>query len=131
MIKNYINENVDTEEIMKLSDKIYTIEEIKELIISIYKDEPHLKKIILFGSYARGEANKDSDIDLYFIYDDTVNFNNVKNIINTRMKLDNKIEIFKGIDILTCNLSKFNEISKYNFYVEYDVVKEGVVLYEQ
>ena len=111
-------------------DVIYTIEEIKSKTERIFKNY-NIEKAYLFGSYARGEANKDSDIDLYFIYDDTVNFNNVKNIINTRMKLDNKIEIFKGIDILTCNLSKFNEISKYNFYIEYNVAKEGVVLYER
>ena len=31
------------------------------------KKEYHAKKVILFGSYARGEATDDSDVDLFII----------------------------------------------------------------
>jgi len=40
-----------------------TIEEIKEKVIPIAK-EYDLPKVALFGSYARGEATENSDIDL-------------------------------------------------------------------
>jgi len=47
-------------------EKIYTIEEIRKKSVPIAK-KYGVKKLSLFGSYARGEANKDSDLD--FLYD--------------------------------------------------------------
>lgn len=44
---------------------MYTIEEIKQKIIPIAKVH-NLKAVYLIGSYARGEATADSDIDLLF-----------------------------------------------------------------
>ncbi len=46
-----------------LSEKVYTIEEIKEMIYDILK-KYGIEKAYIFGSYARGEANKQSDIDI-------------------------------------------------------------------
>ena len=46
-------------------DKIHTIEEIREKIIPIAK-KYGIKKISLFGSYARGEATKNSDLDFFY-----------------------------------------------------------------
>lgn len=45
---------------------IYTIEEIKEKAIPIIIDY-NIERLGIFGSYARGEANDDSDLD--FIID--------------------------------------------------------------
>lgn len=47
---------------MKLSSQ--EIEKIK----SFFKDKP-VKKVYLFGSYARGEANENSDVDLLIDWD--------------------------------------------------------------
>ncbi|HEY5583717.1 MAG TPA: nucleotidyltransferase domain-containing protein [Ruminiclostridium sp.] len=44
-------------------EKIYSIEQIKQGIKSI-ADYYGVEKIYIFGSYARGEANSKSDIDL-------------------------------------------------------------------
>lgn len=49
-----------------MADNIYTLTELNEMIRPIlmkYKAE----KAILFGSYARQEANAGSDIDLYVV----------------------------------------------------------------
>ena len=43
---------------------IYTIEEIKDKSIPIVK-RYDVKSLSLFGSYARNEANDDSDLDFY------------------------------------------------------------------
>jgi predicted nucleotidyltransferase len=40
-----------------------SIEEIRSYIIPVIKKYP-VKKVILFGSYARGDANESSDVDL-------------------------------------------------------------------
>ncbi|MBF0818431.1 nucleotidyltransferase family protein [Streptococcus acidominimus] len=42
---------------------VYTLEELKEKVIPI-AEKHHLSKVYLFGSYARNEADKDSDVDL-------------------------------------------------------------------
>ena len=47
-------------------DKVYTLEEIKAKAIPIAK-KYGVKKLSLFGSYARGEADAQSDLD--FLYD--------------------------------------------------------------
>lgn len=42
---------------------IYTIDEIRERVRPV-ADKYELKAVYLFGSYARGEAAEDSDVDL-------------------------------------------------------------------
>ena len=44
---------------------ILTTEHIKKVVQEYFKDKP-VKKVYLFGSYARGDANENSDIDLVF-----------------------------------------------------------------
>ena len=43
---------------------ILTIKQIKDRIKPIIKKH-NIKDVYLFGSYARGEANRDSDVDIY------------------------------------------------------------------
>ncbi len=40
-----------------------TIDQIQQTVAAYFKDKP-VKKVWLFGSYARGEANSGSDVDL-------------------------------------------------------------------
>jgi predicted nucleotidyltransferase len=42
---------------------ILTQENIKKTVQDYFKDKP-VNKVYLFGSYARGDANEDSDVDL-------------------------------------------------------------------
>lgn len=51
------------EEGFSMKNVIYTIDEIRERIVPIAQ-RFGLKRVILFGSYARNDATKDSDIDL-------------------------------------------------------------------
>lgn len=46
-----------------MKDKVYSIAEIIDIISPIVKDHG-VDRVYLFGSYARGEANEYSDIDL-------------------------------------------------------------------
>ena len=46
-----------------MSVQIYAIEEIKDVVCEIAK-KYGVERVSLFGSYARGEARQDSDIDL-------------------------------------------------------------------
>ena len=47
-----------------LDSGVLTIKQIKDMILPVLAKH-HIYEIYLFGSYARGEANKQSDIDIY------------------------------------------------------------------
>lgn len=49
-----------------MSEKIYTQEEIAACVIPLLR-KYHAERAVLFGSYARGEATKTSDVDLVII----------------------------------------------------------------
>lgn len=46
--------------------KVYSIEEISRIVTPI-ADDMGIEKVYLFGSYARGKATPDSDVDLVFV----------------------------------------------------------------
>ncbi|MFT4060916.1 MAG: nucleotidyltransferase domain-containing protein [Edaphocola sp.] len=47
-----------------------TIEQIQSTVADYFKDKP-VKRVYLFGSYARGEADENSDVDLLVDLDKT------------------------------------------------------------
>ena len=90
---------------------------------------PHISKIILYGSYARGDYNRDSDIDIMVLVD----YPREKiSDIDTRLS-DIGYEIsaendFLEISTLMQNVDFFNKwIGAYPFYN--NVNREGVELY--
>lgn len=46
-----------------------TIGQIKRTVTDYFKDKP-VKRVYLFGSYARGDADENSDVDLLVEYND-------------------------------------------------------------
>jgi predicted nucleotidyltransferase len=52
------------------------VNEIKRFIIEKYGD--NIKQVIVYGSFARGEATEASDIDMAVIIDDSLNAENVE-----------------------------------------------------
>ena len=73
------------------------------------------KKVIIFGSRARGNFKKTSDIDIAIDSEEDVDF--IKEI------LDEKIETLLKFDVV--NLRKVNE----DFRRE--ILEEGIVIYEK
>lgn len=67
------------------------IREIKEKIVQAVSPD----KIILFGSYARGEATEESDLDFVVIWDSDLN-QHKKNLFLSRLfpKRDFSLDIF-------------------------------------
>jgi predicted nucleotidyltransferase len=53
---------IDLKEGASMTDKIYSIDEIKK-IISPIASRYGVERVFLFGSYARGEATEESDLD--------------------------------------------------------------------
>lgn len=68
------------------------------------------KKLILFGSLARGQVRLASDIDLIAIFDDDRNF-------KERMKfVYSQLNSGEGVDILTCSFREFEKVKNRPFF---------------
>ena len=110
--------------IMQKINKILNdyIEEIK----NIYGT--HLHKILLYGSYARGEETSSSDIDIMILVDlDEISIKNYADLLN-----DVTFDMNLSYDIMLMPVVKNEEhfekwISFYPFYR--NVSQEGVALY--
>lgn len=96
-------------------DKVYTLEEIKEKVAPIAK-KYGVKKMWLFGSYARGEADKDSDMD--FLYED-INFTGMFGYFGFLQELED--EFGCHVDLVS------NSISDKKFLAE--IKQDEVILY--
>ena len=85
-----------------MSNKIYTIDEIKTILSKILKNLP-VYQVILFGSYAKNEATSKSDLDF---------------IVDTKRTLH-------GFDFL--EIAYIIEDSK----IDNEIKRTGVVVYEK
>lgn len=102
-----------------MSEKIYTIEELKTILQEILRDFA-VKRAILFGSYAKNLATSTSDIDL--VIDSEGKLLNI-NFYGLLEDLVEKLQ--KDIDLF--EISEIHKDSRiYN-----DIQKEGVIVYEK
>lgn len=98
---------------------IYSLDEIRGKIIPIAKKH-NLSKVYLFGSYARNEADDESDVDLAIV-DDSDNFYSVY--------LDYQEAFDENVDVLSESMllhpkTNIGELVKRNF------LKDRILLYE-
>ena len=87
----------------------------------------HLKKIILYGSYARGDYNKSSDVDIMILTD--LSYEEIEKYRDDISDISFDIELEKGLIIspIIKNIDKYNaRVNVVPFYT--NVEKEGVVL---
>jgi len=109
---------------------LLNIEEIKTEIIERLKLlKPN--KIILFGSYAYGTPNEDSDIDLFLIKDDLKIEDSKEYELKALKVLRGIRSKYKtnGIDILSAPTEYINQREDYFYKV--DILQNGKVWYEQ
>lgn len=83
----------------------------------------HPNKVILFGSYARGEDDESSDIDLIVVY------RTQKKFMDRLEELYTNWNLPKAVDILAYTPEEFEQMQKDNFFLQ-DATKEGIVIYE-
>jgi len=105
---------------------------LDELVFSLKSSDPY--KIVLFGSYARGNPHEDSDIDLMVILDN----NHVSKTYEERLKkkiyINNLVlEINRKIplDILVYSREEYNIVKNYGNYFLDEVEKTGKTIYEK
>ena len=95
---------------------IYTIDDIRNKTAPIAK-EFGVRRMSLFGSYARGEATDDSDVDLYI----------------DRGKLSNLLQYFAFVDelenVLHCHVDVVTTGIEDKQFLS-AIMQDGVLLYE-
>ena len=100
-----------------MCDTIYTIDDIKAVLYPVFVKHS-VKKAVLFGSYVKGMANQDSDVDL-LLYSGLRGLQFVGLIEDVRSALDKEVDVFDETHIIPGS-----KISS-------EISKDGVVIYEK
>lgn len=96
-----------------------------EMAVEILKREASPIKIILFGSYARGDMNKDSDIDFLIVKE------NVEDRRKEMVKLRRLLSPLRiPVDIIVVSSKYVEEWGNVKGNILYPALREGIVLYE-
>ena len=96
-----------------------TIEEIREIFKKILENMP-VYRVILFGSYAKNTANKNSDLDLVIDTKETLMGFKLYSLITKIEETFNKqVDAFEKSEIIK------------NSKIDREIQKTGVVVYEK
>ena len=104
----------------KILNLLLRIEKIN-LINDLLKSDDSIISIVLYGSYAEGTNDEKSDIDIIAISDKKINFQNVLQIAEGRLKKNINAEVF--------SLSEWKKSSTENKVFYESVKKSNIVLY--
>lgn len=101
------------------SEKVLTLSQIKAAVSKAAANVSQIKKVILFGSYARGEARPDSDIDLRIEHDGTMGMFAMGTFVS-----DMQDTTGKELDIVSAEDLSGSPIAD-------AINKDGIILYER
>ncbi len=100
-----------------MSDTVYSVSKIESLLKPVF-DAYHIKKAVLFGSYAKGSAAKNSDVDI--LVDSGLKglafFGLLEDVVTT---LDKNVDMIDTSQVIPDSL------------VDREIAKNGVVIYGQ
>jgi predicted nucleotidyltransferase len=100
------------------------IETVKQIVHQLMQDHGiQVKQILLFGSRARGNADKDSDWDFFVIVDRELSFPEKWDIIDEIKRQLAKLSIPN--DLIVSSEKAFEEMKKYPGTISYEVATEG------
>ena len=105
---------------------------IDNLVFSLKPSDPY--KIILFGSYANGNPDEHSDIDLMVILDDHQVSKTYEERLNRKIVIRNLVlDINRKIplDILVYSKEELNIIKKNGNFLIDEIEKKGKIIYEK
>ena len=100
-----------------MSDKIYSVEEIRRLVNPVLSRN-NVRKAVLFGSYVKGSADEKSDVDI-LLDSGLKGLRFVGLIEDIRFAIDKDVDVFDVTHIVP-DSKIYSEISR-----------DGVVIYEK
>lgn len=103
--------------------EIYSLNTIRERITPVAK-QYNLDKVTLFGSYARGEATTESDIDLMISYRTLTGAFALGGVY-----ADLKEALSKPVDIICESALTADYANEFDLRILANIRKEGVLLY--
>ena len=92
------------------------IDQVVKQIVDTFKPQ----KIILFGSYARGNPRPESDVDLLVVMDTP----------NRSLNIRRHLGVMFGLDLIVYTPKRLQERVDMGDWFLRDILKEGKVLYE-
>ena len=100
---------------------------LKELVGSLATTYgPQLKRVVLYGSYARGEETPESDMDVLIVLEQLDNLNNeIKQLVPIEAELNLKYGIWPA-----CIPVSLRDYEKANTPFLMNVQREGVIVHE-
>lgn len=100
-----------------MCDTVYSVDEIKNALQPVFV-RYNVKKAVLFGSYVKGLANKESDVDL-LLDSGLRGLKFVGLIEDVRAALDKDVDVFDKTHIIP------------DSKISSEIQKDGVVIYEE
>lgn len=85
------------------------------------------RKVILFGSHARGDAGADSDYDLFVVVDDDT----PPERLSWRAKYEARKSYHRAVDIVACRASAFERKRGVVGTLSHIADQEGIIVYER
>ena len=102
-----------------MTQKVYSIEEIKLILAKLLINTP-VDSVVLFGSYAKRKANKNSDIDLIIdTKEKLMGFKLFSLITKIEEAFQKQIDAFEKCEIIE------------NSSIDKEIKNTGVVVYEK
>jgi uncharacterized protein len=96
------------------------IDQVVEQIVEKFKPQ----KIILFGSYARGNPRPESDVDLLVVIDTELKESKIS------LEIHRYLNVMFGLDLVVYTPKRLKERVDMGDWFVRDILKEGKVLYE-
>jgi len=111
------NDVYETEKIRR--EKILENKSVKLVFDDLHKADNPFFAAVLFGSYAKGEQTKNSDIDICIIHDNEENYKKIHSILS----------IHPFVEIHEFSYKEFVLMLKdKSFNVGHEIVKDGIIL---
>ena len=108
----------------------------KNKVIALVRDALiplHVKKIILFGSYAKGTPHQDSDIDLFVVTDDDFIPGSFAQKMEVKLRIAQALHLlreYSDIDLIVHTTPMYKKFLKLNSGFKKEILNSGTLIYE-